>query len=286
MTDHDENVVKFPAPEEAGFDRIKAEAERLASQSETERSFFLPRRAQELGIDEQVLKKMVRAVLMDRSKATAAEVLEEDRKRKQQEAAHAAEVREDQRLAKEAERERKQQEVVRKAEEKRLAKEEEKSKRQAEKVAEQERKAAEKAAKQKAKDKAKGFSIIAKFPAEQQEPGLAKLADRLSEDVEVLRSEFEEFVGVDREQTEPWTGPVVGATLLQECAARVGQYVVLSPPQLTVAVLWIGHTWLYDHGVPVHSPILAMTSAEPKVARVRWPPSSVGWCRGFRSMSK
>ena len=269
MTDHNENVVRFPAQEDAGFDRIKVEAERLANQSETERSFFLPKRAQELGIDEQVLKKMVRAVLIDRSNATAAEVLEEDRKRKQQEAAHAAEVLEDQRLAKQVERERKQQEVVRKAEEKRLAKEEEKNKRQAEKAAEQERKAAEKVAAQKINDKAKGFSTIAKLPVARQEPELTELADRLSEDIEVLRSEFEAFAGVGREteNTEPWSEPVVVNKLLDECAKRISQYVVLAPAQLTTATLWTAHCWLYDHGVPIHSPILAMTSAEPDAGK-------------------
>ena len=33
--------------------------------------------------------------------------------------------------------------------------------------------------------------------------------------------------------------------------------------QLIAAQLWTAHTWLYDYQVPIHSPILAATSAEP-----------------------
>jgi hypothetical protein len=93
------------------------------------------------------------------------------------------------------------------------------------------------------------------------------LAARLGEDAAVVRQEFEEFIGVgggelSAERTEPWPDPVNTAELLKESSNRICKHVVTQEHQLTAAVLWGAHAWLYDHAVPTHSPILAATSAE------------------------
>ena len=99
------------------------------------------------------------------------------------------------------------------------------------------------------------------------------MAARLGEDVTILRREFDEFIGVEGgdassvEQTEPWPEPVDAAAVLDECAAKIRKYVVIQPHPLTAAVLWDAHDWLYDHGVPIHSPILAATSSDPDTGK-------------------
>ena len=51
--------------------------------------------------------------------------------------------------------------------------------------------------------------------------------------------------------------------MLQELGDKISRYVVMQKHQLIAAQLWTAHTWLYDYQVPIHSPILAATSAEP-----------------------
>ena len=95
---------------------------------------------------------------------------------------------------------------------------------------------------------------------------MARLAKRLGEDVAALREEFAEFLGVGSEPaetTEPWPEPVNIAVVLQELGDKISRYVVMQKHQLMAAQLWTAHTWLYDYQVPIHSPILAATSAEP-----------------------
>ena len=86
MTDRDENVLKFPAKDndEEQLRSLKTEAERLADQSEIERSFFLPRCANEIGVSVTTLKAAVGAVLRERAMSAAAARLERDRERKRQ----------------------------------------------------------------------------------------------------------------------------------------------------------------------------------------------------------
>ena len=63
--------------------------------------------------------------------------------------------------------------------------------------------------------------------------------------------------------TEPWPEPVNIADVLQALSDKIAKHVVMQEHQLTAAVLWEAHCWLYDHDVPTHSPILAATSADP-----------------------
>ena len=250
-------MTEVPAGDDEHLRRIRVEAEALANENEVDRSYLLPRRAEEIGVAEKVLRSAVRAVLNERARRVAAGRLEQDRERKRQEEQRDAEQRELERI-------RKAEEKARQTEEKegrQLAKE-------AERQAERERRKAEKAALQKAKAKVKAIGNIARLPVARHEPELNKLAARLGEDVATLRREFEEFIGVgggdvSAARTEPWHEPVDAAELLDACGNKTRKHVAIQDLQLTTAVLWTAHAWLYDHDVPTHSPILAATSAEP-----------------------
>jgi hypothetical protein len=248
----EKKVVQFPAttiqddPYEQ-LRRVKVEAERLANQSQLERGFWLPQRAEEIGVSVAILKNAVDAVLSERTELKAAAHRAEaqnrkDRSAKQRQEKHAQE---------------------------RAAREEDKRERQAEQQAEREKRRAEQEAERKAKVKAKTFGNLAKVPTARHEDGLAKLASQLGEDPAALRAEFKEFLGVDGgdaasvEKTEPWPEQVDTAKLLTELANKARRYVAMQEYQLDAAVLWVAHTWLYDYDVPIHSPILAATSAEP-----------------------
>ncbi|WFU37599.1 DUF3631 domain-containing protein [Bradyrhizobium sp. CB82] len=238
MAEH--GIIEFPSPrpfDEEKLRRIQVEAERLASLSELDRAFQLsqPLRAEALGTTSAILKTAVKAIIDERAKREAAE----ERKKKQ--------------LAKE------------KAQ---AAKEAERVKRQAEKQAEQEKRRAEKESAHKSKEKIMGFATLARLPVARQAKELGRLAERLGEDVAVLRKECEDFLGIEGgeeapSETEPWPEPVDVAVLLSEFCDKISRYVALQPHQLTAAVLWTAHCWCYDHGVPIHSPLLAATSAEP-----------------------
>jgi hypothetical protein len=246
----DNNVISLPPPSSFEDDerlrRVKAAAERLANQSEVERSFFLPRRAEEIGVSDKALKSAVTAVLHEWARRTAAERLEQDRERKRQQDQRAAEQREFDRIRKEEAHEQR-----------RLAKERAKEAERATREAER-----------KNNEKAKAFGNISRLPVARHDKELARLAARLCEDIAALRKQFEEFTGVgggevSTEKTEPWPDPVNTAELLQECSNKICRHVVLQEHLLMTTVLWTAHTWLYDHNVPTHSPILAATSAEP-----------------------
>ena len=118
----------------------------------------------------------------------------------------------------------------------------------------------------RANEKQKTFANITRLPVARHEKELARLAKRLDEGAATLREEFAEFLGVasePAETTEPWPEPVNIAVVLQELGDKISRYVVMQKHQLIAAQLWTAHTWLYDHQVPIHSPILAATSAEP-----------------------
>ena len=167
--DPTENIVPFPPPssveDEERLHRIRAEAERLANQNDVDRTYFLPKRAEEIGVSERVLKSAVSAVLRERAMRTAAEQLEKDRQRKREEQQRAADDRKDAELAKEQKREQKRLA-------KELAKEAEREKRRAEKQAERAKLKAEREAERKSKEKAKGFGNISRLPVARHEKEL------------------------------------------------------------------------------------------------------------------
>jgi putative DNA primase/helicase len=248
----EKKVVAFPATTTQGdpdeqFRRVKVEAERLANQSQLERGFWLPQRAEEIGVSVAVLKNAVDAVLRERMELKAAERRAEAQNRKDL-------------SAKQREEKHAQERAVR---------EEEKRERYAEQEAERAKKRAKQEAERKAKLKVKAFGNLAKVPTARHEDGLAKLASQLGEELAALRAEFKDFLGVDTgdaaavEQTEPWPEQVDTAKLLTELGNKARRYVAMQEYQLDAAVLWAAHAWLYDYDVPTHSPILAATSAEP-----------------------
>jgi putative DNA primase/helicase len=260
MTDA-ENVVQF--------DQVRREAERLANMGEVDRSWQLPKRAKEIGVPEARLKSVVNAIQRERSEAVAADNLAKDRERRQAEQRHAAEKRELDRQRKEEQSVKREQEKIKRQADKQAEQEKLRAEKKAEEEKAREAKAKAKEAERKAKVKAKAFGNLAKLPTARRDDGLTKLADQLGTELAALRAEFQKFVGVDggdaasAEKTEAWPKPVNTAKLLSELGAKISKYVVLQDHQLTAAILWTAHAWTYDYDVPIHSPILAATSAEP-----------------------
>ncbi len=250
MTDH--YIIPISTSDDEEDQRIVREAERLANQSAVERALWLsqPHRFEPLGkalgiSPERVIKSI---------KAALAAIL------KEREAARKVEQKREHELA---EQQRRSED-----EERRRIKLQQEQQRVVEQRAEQDRLKAAKEAERRVKLKAKGFTTIARLPVARHEKQLERLAGQLGEDLAVLRVEFKDYLGVEGEEpaprdTEPLPEPVDLATLLSELSAKVSRYIVFAAPyQMTAAVLFTTHNWLYDHGVPVHSPILAATSAE------------------------
>jgi hypothetical protein len=248
----EDGVVKFPAStqqtEQERLDRIKVEAQRLAEQPEIERLFWMPKRAESLGVELAVLKAAVKVITDAQEKSEAEEQRKDQQREKQRIAAERAGQQrqgQEEKAAQKAERER------------------EKAKKEAAKEAERQAKEDERVE----KEKRKAYGEVARLPVARHDQELQKLATKFASDLGEIREEFSDFLGVGSgealAETTPWDAPVELAALLSELAAKVGRYVVLPQPfQMTASVLWVAHCWLYDHGVPVHSPMLAATSAE------------------------
>jgi hypothetical protein len=242
-------VLPFPNREEEQAKRVTAEATRLVGLSPGEWRLWLPRSAERLGVDPKVLAALVEAQIKNREQS-AAKKLQKDRLEEQR----AERLR---KLERDQQRERHIGDAAKTKAEKEREKREEKE-------AERQKKEAER----KTKQKAMAFGNILKLPVARHERELAKLAERLGEDMAALREEFEGCLGVgggeaSTEKTEPWPEPVDTAAVLQECSNKVSKYVVSKDHLLTTTALWVAHAWLYDHDVPTQSPILAATSAEP-----------------------
>jgi hypothetical protein len=251
----DRVVVDFPATaEEERAKRIMTEAKRLADLAPGEYKIWLDKSAERLDMPPADLEDLVKAQLKE--------------KEKQAKERRADERRLEARVGRQRADSERRTERRTDSEKSRAEKEADRERREAEKEADRERRKAEKKAEKKQKEKAKRFGNIMRLPVARHEKELQRLAEQLGGDVAALREEFNEFLGVGAEalieKTKPWPEPVDTATLLRECSDRICRYVVLLQElQQTAAVLWVAHTWLYDHGVPIYSPILAPTSAEP-----------------------
>jgi putative DNA primase/helicase len=249
MTEQQTNIVGFPKPEitdEENAKRIMAEATRLASLSPGEWKIWINGSAERLGITRETLEAVVIEVFKDREKKQR-----EDK----------AEARRIEERAEKTKKEGRQEERQQEREQQRAEKE-------AARQAEQEQRRLEKEQARKEKERAKAFDTVLKLPVARHEEELRRLAELLGEDVAVLREELDELIGLDRgaptfEKTEPWPEPVDAASVLVECSAKIRRYVVCQLHHLTASVLWSAHAWLYDYKVPIHSPMLAATSAEP-----------------------
>jgi hypothetical protein len=259
-----ENIFQIE-PEE--LRQLKEAATLLADMSDVDRSYWLPKRAEQIGVVEKVLKSAVAAELRERAIRTAAENLAKDRERQQLEKQRLVEQKELERARKEKAREQRETKQQVDREKREAKKQADQEKRRAEKEAEREARKAAKAAEKKEKEKAKAFGVIMRLPVDRHMKELERLAGRLGKDITTLREEFEECLGVGTDtaaaRTEPWDEPVDIAVLLQECRDKIFRYVAADEHIQTTSVLWAAHCWFYDHGVPVHSPLLAATSAEP-----------------------
>jgi putative DNA primase/helicase len=262
-----ENVAKLEPKELVDH---RETVEWLADQSESDRSYWLPKKAEALQIAEKELRSTVVRVLRERALQTAAKRLEEDRAARQRAETQVEVRREHDRVRKERARVKKDADKSAAAALKAAELKAEREKRDAELKAEREQREAKKETERKAKERAKALGTLLKLPVARHEQELQRLAERLGEDVATLREELDEIIGLERgdaftfEKTQPWPDLVDAATVLEECSAKICRYVAVAQPhQLTAAVLWTAHAWLYDYDVPVHSPMLAMTSAEP-----------------------
>jgi putative DNA primase/helicase len=215
--------------------RLEAEVHRLARLSTVEWRFYASREdhAQRYGVKPAELIKLVETVIKENEKK-ALKVKAEDQQREQRaEKQRASEQREGDRKRREQERE-------------------------------QER--ADKEAAKKDREKEKAFAALIKLPKAEHEKRLIELAKRLDEDIELLKAEFEDFVGSeetsDPGDIEPWPEPVNTQALLSEVMAQFRRYVIVhSDAGRVAAVLWIFFAWVHDD-IAVHSPYLVLTSAE------------------------
>jgi putative DNA primase/helicase len=64
----------------------------------------------------------------------------------------------------------------------------------------------------------------------------------------------------------PWDEPVEGDSLLRDIIRRIRRHVVCSHDDALAIALWVMFSWVHDE-VAVHSPILLITSAEPKCGK-------------------
>ena len=227
----DETALDFPRVEvtsEENAKRVMVEATRLASLAPGEWRLWIDRSAERLRIPRATLQDLIAATIKDTEK-------------KARDAETAARRQE---LAVRHEQERKQREQKR----------------------EQER--IDKRAEHKRKGKEKAFESLISLPSEQQETRLGELAQRLDEDVAVIRDHFTAFVGMESRaastnswNVELWPDPVETQALLQQISAKISKYIVLRREAVIATALWTMTAWAHEG--TTHSPILAAISVEP-----------------------
>jgi putative DNA primase/helicase len=243
------DVVQFPqASDEERNRRIMAEATRLADLAPGEWKIWYGGKAKDLGIEPNILAELVQAQIKDRDRKAA-----EKLKRDHLQEARAERLRKTER---DQQRERLTDDATKSKAEREREKEEEKE-------AERQRKEAER----RAKEKNKSFGNMLKLPVDRHDDELAKLAKRLGEDLEALRQEFKEFVGIAEgfstsdDDVESWPEPVDVAALLQAVDDKIGKHVAMQPHQRTAVTLWVAMAWVHNQ-IATFSPILTATSPE------------------------
>jgi hypothetical protein len=241
-------VVQFPHADEERNRRIMAEATRLANLAPGEWTIWYQGKAEQFGIESNVLAELVQAQIKDRDRKAAEKLKQDVLQEKRAERLRKTE--------RDQQRERHIDDAVKSKAEREREKEEEKE-------AERQRKEAER----RAKEKRKSFGNMLKLPVDRHDGELAKLAKRLGEDLEALRQEFKEFVGIAEgfstsdDDVEAWPKPVDAATLLQAVDDKIGKHVAMQPHQRTAVTLWVAMAWVHNQ-VAIFSPILTATSPE------------------------
>ena len=123
-------------------------------------------------------------------------------------------------------------------------------------------KAAAKIAAEKKKQKEREFKVVDSLPEAEQEARLQEVARRLGEDPATLTEEY----AVASTSTpssaaiEPWPDAVPTAVILPELIKQTQRFVVMGDDDAIVVSLWAMFSWI--HGIAIHSPILAIGSAD------------------------
>ena len=146
--------------------------------------------------------------------------------------------------------------------------EQEKAKRERKAEEERERhraeKAAEKAAAAKKRTKERAFKALDALPEAEQGRRIAGLAADLGEDPGVVAEEFAATSSSPPIESEPelWPEAVETAKLLQDLLDQIKRFVVVQDDGAVAVALWTMFAWVHD-AIATHSPMLAVTSAEP-----------------------
>jgi hypothetical protein len=127
-------------------------------------------------------------------------------------------------------------------------------------------KARAKAAAEKKKQKEREFKTIDRLPEAEKEVRLQEVARRLDEDPATVAEEFAvastSTASPSRETAvEPWPDKVETAVLLPELIKQIQRFIVMSDDAAITTALWTMFAWIHD-AIAVHSPILAVTSAD------------------------
>jgi Protein of unknown function (DUF3631) len=228
----DDKIVSFPLDGDERARLIRARVEWRAGQPESEWKMYLEYDAKKLNIEPAKLEELIKASIKDNQKQRREE-LGERREAERRQVQTERREREDQRLA-----DRRAQ-------------------------AEAKERLRERA---KAEKRERALNDIAMLPATDREAALKTLATSLSEDFEALKSEFETRLEERRERIrrgdiEAWGEAVDTCVLLSELITQIERYLVIHQKEAVIIMaLWVMFAWLHD--VALHSPILAITSAD------------------------
>jgi Protein of unknown function (DUF3631) len=218
-------IVEFPQSEDERARRLLDLVQRRASQPRTEWLFYFEDDAKRYGIEATKLKELIEAEIGEREKK----------------------VREE----KEADRAREQRQQQQRREQERQQDRTERKERQDERDEEQ-----------KLQKRIREFEKIKKLPRSSHEQSLMELAAQLGEDLELLRDEFEVFIGDSgKDDSTSWPEPVDGAELLKDVTKQLTRHVVFQEDDQLVVSLWTMFAWCHDHAT--HSPILQLSGPEP-----------------------
>jgi hypothetical protein len=232
-------VVDFPTTdEEEHAKRAMVEVTRLADLAPGEWRIWIDKSAERLGMSRADLEKLVQAQLKEKERIAREKKADDRRIERRAERDAWKKEREQRRVEKETQ-------LQQERERRRIEKEEER----------------------KAKEKCKSFNNLLKLPVDRHDDELAKLANRLDEDLEALRQEFKEFVGIAEgfstsdDDVAPWPEAVDVAALLQAVDDKIGKHVAMQSHQHTAVTLWVAMAWVHNQ-IATFSPILTATSPE------------------------
>jgi len=240
-------VVEFPVGDEEKARRFHAEVMRLAAQPVDYWLYLIDTdHIKKFGATKEQFEQAIRAVLAEQEKR-----VKEDRSE----------------LRRREDRDEKQRTTARRESERK----QERKQREEERRQEREEREARKEAERRERETQKALAAIVKLPSAQHEAELKKVAQRLDEDVESLRAEFDELLGDEAEKirrgiVEPWDEPVSTRELLDATAAQFGKYIIIHDAVVAPIVpLWIAFAWV--HEIATFSPLLNFQGADTEMGK-------------------